>query len=669
MVQTKAVDGMSGFYVELVDADAAPYTIPVALTLRPRTASSMALGGYDQCELTVEGAPEALWSILRWLRFGVTVRNQDAQVVWDGYVHEVQVSINAIAMSLSLDTMYNAVNVLHAYTGGDGDTAAETGWNFADDSIARYGRKDLLYSGSDILPSTATEMQARILADHAYAVPSLASGGNGGTATLFCRGWWHTLDWRYYQDTSGLHEQAENDALATLGYKATGSNIGFIAQTNRITDFGDRLQAIQEGDVLVASGASNGGNNVTHTVTDAISGDAATVTGTGISFKASDEMFDSNGGLGIFNQYDGLLVSGSPSNNGYYCAGDTGANRIETTTSWGAYPLVDESAGATVTIANGPTVGVNTTLTHETPSASVTLESPTKIAQSFQLSAAWLVGEVSIYVAKYGLPADNLKLEICANNSGAPGTVLDDATVPGTDIEQAGGWISFLFADPLSLAATTTYWLVLSRTGTTGSSDFYQVGISETAGYSAGICRYYAGSWLDRPTAADMAFQIWEVTESTSMISDIISGLGTGIVDVSAVTGSGVYTKTQRSERSTARTEVEALLNQGTSNHRRMIATTLRSRHIVVKEEPVYDLNDPVLRDDGRIYFANGQAFGAGVLPVGRWVQLETLAPADIMAAVSPFFVDAASYDFEADTWTLTPKGAPDVFDMGPYQG
>ncbi len=660
---------MSGFYVELVDSDGAPYTIPAAITLKPRTASSMALGGYDQCELAVTGAPEALWSILRWLRFGVTVRNQDAQIVWDGYIHEVQVSINAISVSLSLDTMSNAVNILHAYTGGDGDTAAETGWAFHDDSIARFGRKDLLYSGSDILPSTALELQARILADNAYAVPSLASGGGGGTAALFCRGWWHTLDWRYYQDTAGVHEQAVNDALATLGFKATGSNIGFIAQANRITDFGDRLQAIQEGDVLKASGASNSGNNVAHTVTDAISGDAATVTSTGISQKASDEMVDSNGGVGVFNQYDGLLLSGTSANNGYYCAGDTGANRIETTTSFGAYPLVDESAGASVTIANGPSIGVATALTHETPSASVTLESPTKVAQSFQLSAAWLVGEVSIFVGKIGLPADNLKLEICANSSGSPGTVLDDATVPGTDIEQDGGWISFLFPDPVTLVAATTYWLVLSRTGATGSADYYQIGISEDAAYASGLCRIYTGSWADRPTAADMAFQIWRVTESTSMIMDIISGLGMGIIDVSAVTGSGVYTKTQRAERSTARMEVEALLNQGTSNHRRMIATTLRSRHIVVKEEPVYDLNDPVLRDDGRIYFANGQRFGAGVLPVGRWVQLETLAPADILAAVSPFFVDAASYDFEADTWTLTPKGAPDIFDMGPYQG
>lgn len=660
---------MSAFYVELVDSDAAPYTIPAALTLQPRTASAMAVGGADQCEIVVRGAPEALWSVLRWLRFGVTVTNQDHQIVWDGYIHEVQIGVGAINVALSLETMYNAVNVLHAYTGGDGDTAAETGWDYAEDSVARFGRKDLLYSGSDILPSAALDLRTRILNDHAYAVPSLASGGGGGSATLYCRGWWHTLDWRYYQDTAGIHEQADYGLFATLGFKATGTNFGFIAQANRICDFGDRLQDIQEGDVLKASGASNAGNNVAHTVTAAISGAASTVTGTGISFKASDEIFDSEGLLGTFNQYDGLLVTGSSSNNGYYCAGDTGANRIETTTTFGASPIADESAGASMTVASGPSIGVATALTHETPSASVTLESPTKIAQSFQLTAAWLVGEVSIYAAKFGLPADNLKLEICANSSGAPGTVLDDATVAGTDIEQAGGWVSFLFPDPVTLAATTTYWLVLSRTGTTGSADYYQVGISEDAGYSSGLLRYYTGSWADRPTAADMAFQIWEVTESTAMISDIISGLGTGIVDVSAVTGSGIYTKTQRAERQTARTLIEQLLAQGTSNHRRMLATTLRSRHIVVREEPVYDLNDPVLRDDGRIYFANGQQFGAGVLPVGRWVQLETLAPADIMAAVSPFFVDAATYDFEADTWTLTPKGAIDIFDMGPYQG
>jgi len=365
------------FSVSFVDTIPSPITPPAAIQFTALHWSAMSFGGYDQATVRASGAAAALWQFQRWLRYAVTIRSEGA-IVWDGYVHEVQINV------------------------GEGDDSA----------------------------------------------------------LLLCKGWWHTLDWRYYVDENGLLSYEKTETKTSVGWSLTAGNIGFVGVSiNRIADMSGRLNELFEGDFIAASGASNGGNNATHTILESTSIEQKGHVSTGISFDAVDDIFDSNSGLGFFEQYDIIQVSGSTSgaNDGYYVAGDVSAGHVETTSTFGAAPIGAQAAGPSVTITRGNNVQVNTGLTNEIPGASgsVTLASATKAAQSFTLTEAWLVGEVTLNVGKVGSPADYARCELCSQSGSAPGTVLGTSDVSGADVEDGGGWLSFHFTTPVSLAAST----------------------------------------------------------------------------------------------------------------------------------------------------------------------------------------------------------------------
>jgi hypothetical protein len=666
-----------GFNVSFVDGTQAPINTPSHLRFTPTRWSALALGGYNEATIRVTGARVALWELSHWLRYGVTIRSEGGAVVWDGYIHEVQISIGAINVGLSLDSMYNAVNVLYAYTGGDGERSAETGWTTDSDSIQRFGRKDLLHSDSDVLPSMATDVQTRLLADHKAAIPTVATtGGSGGedSVLLLCRGWWHTLDWRYYSDESGVLSYEKTDTPITIGWSLTASNLAFVgAPINRVADMSGRLEDLFDGDMFDTSGATNSGNNQIHTITETAGTQLATYVGTWISFVANDEILDAGGGLGFSEQYGVVQVSGSTSglNDGYCVVGDGSANRIETTSGFGMVPIVDQAAGPTVTISQGNNVKVTTALTNEIPGAAVTLTSPSKACQSFTLSAAWLVGEITLYVGRVGSPSDNAKCELCANSAGNPGTVLGTSVIPGSDVEEGGAWLSFHFDPPVSLAASTLYWIVFSRSGAAAAADYYTIAGSDDADYTDGSNGLYMdGAWVARTTGVDLGFQVWEVVETTEMIGDIVASLSGAFVATDVVTTSGTYTKRNRADRVTAREEIENLLDQGTSGNKRITANVLPGRTIVLDVEAIPNVTtDLILRDNGNLYHTGGQKLLPGVLPVRKWVRIADVPATGAYASISPFYVDQIEYDAENAAWQITPKGNDDEFDVATMQG
>lgn len=673
---------MGEFTVSFVDGSLSPFSPPAGLRFQPVRWSAMSFGGADMATVRVTGARAALWQFLHWLRYGVTIRTPAGGVVWDGYVHEVQIAVGAISVGLSLDTMYNAVNVLYAYTGGDGERSAETDWSTDSDSVTRFGRKDLLHSDSDVLPSMAADVQARLLADHQAAIPTIATNsGNAGedNVMLICRGWWHMLDWRYYVDDEGLHSYEKTETPVSIGWALTASNLGFLgAPINRVVDMSARLDDLLDGDMFKTTSASNAGNNQIHTVTETAATQAVqSYTATSISFKASDQFEDTAGGLGFTEQYECVQMSGSTSgtNDGYMCVGLASGSRVESTSSFGkGGTITTQAAGPSVTISMGNSVKVTTDLTHEVPgtASNVALAGPTKACQSFTLPDAWLVGEVTLYVGRVGSPSDNAKCELCTNDGGEPDTVLGTSTVPGEDVEEGGGWLSFHFDPPVSLSGSTLYFIQFSRSGSTSATDYYTIAGSEDADYSGGASGLYIGSaWVGRTTGVDFAFQIWQVLETTTFIGNVISNISNGILTgTDVVSASGTYTKRNRADRVTAKEEIENLLQQGTSANKRIMANIVSKSKLVLWQEPTPNaVLDLVLRDNGGLYYPGGQRLEAGLLPVAQWVRIADIPTGDDYASVSPFFVDAIEYDAENAGWQITPKGNDDEFDFATMQG
>jgi chorismate-pyruvate lyase len=70
-----------------------------------------------------------------------------------------------------------------------------------------------------------------------------------------------------------------------------------------------------------------------------------------------------------------------------------------------------------------------------------------------------------------------------------------------------------------------------------------------------------------------------------------------------------------------------------------------------------------------RLREPNGRFLARGALPIGRWVQIESLLVADWQADTTRFLVDFAEYDALNRRWTLRPPQAPDPFDLGTEQG
>ena len=167
-----------------------------------------------------------------------------------------------------------------------------------------------------------------------------------------------------------------------------------------------------------------------------------------------------------------------------------------------------------------------------------------------------------------------------------------------------------------------------------------------------------------------MAFKLWATMDSTVKIANVVSG-ATGVVSGTfAQSTSGVRTRQLRDNRSTCWEEIIQLLNTGNSAGARLLASVTPQGTLIIDAEPTYDVQTALIwTRDGRLRYSNGRYLLPGVLPVGKWVQVESLLQADWQADTTRFLVDSAEYDAENGRWMLQPKSTPNPFDLGTEQG
>lgn len=130
-------------------------------------------------------------------------------------------------------------------------------------------------------------------------------------------------------------------------------------------------------------------------------------------------------------------------------------------------------------------------------------------AQSFQCLAG-NASYVRVHVAQNMAPTDDLIAEIQTDNGGVPsGTVIASGSVSGTDITAAFAWVKIPFTASVALSASTTYWLVLRRSGSRDGSTVYFVttDAGNAPGYAnGGLYHRDNGTWVSY--GMDMVFQI-----------------------------------------------------------------------------------------------------------------------------------------------------------------
>jgi hypothetical protein len=196
--------------------------------------------------------------------------------------------------------------------------------------------------------------------------------------------------------------------------------------------------------------------------------------------------------------------------------------------------------------------------------------------------------------------------------------------------------------------------------------------VDEDLGY-AGILRLWNGSaWVARSPDADLSFKLTGEWETTRQIEEAVDADGEFMTGVDLVDDSGVWSSQYRDGDSSVLQVVRELLDGGTSNDRRLLATVTRGRGLRVYEEPERpdDAGDAevFLGSDGQVRTA-GDALVTRECPVGVWCALKDVVPPSLdmslMADPSLFFVERSEFRVGEGTLLLGARGEPSVWDLG----
>jgi len=228
-------------------------------------------GGPDRATVEVMGTERNVWQMLpAFLRAPVTIYNNNHSQLWWGYVAQIELFANDMVVGLSLDGLYNRVAVTYndLPAGGSSSTPAVTAWVQNDESVSRFGTKELLQQYGDATSAQAEAVRDGILSAFQYVLPDVRPGRSNVVGRLICRGWWQTLGWRYYENSgtaSTVISDQIGDIVTAVGDYFTGFDAvdAHAVSSNEYRDGTETAQQIIEQLLQTPSG----GAAVTATVT------------------------------------------------------------------------------------------------------------------------------------------------------------------------------------------------------------------------------------------------------------------------------------------------------------------------------------------------------------------------------------------------------------------
>jgi len=278
----------------------------------------------------------------------------------------------------------------------------------------------------------------------------------------------------------------------------------------------------------------------------------------------------------------------------------------------------------------------------------------TKYAQSFQLGTVtgWDADRIWIKAKTIGAPADNLVVDICADNALSPGLVLASGTLPGPTmgVSTSMRLYELILSARVSMLNSTWYWIVCRRSGAIDGMNYYMVDTDQSGGgaYSRGALYVWNGAaWVLHNPGADLWFRLSGDQETTAQLREMLvtnpffSGLDIEV-------DSGVWASQYRLGDHHTRTEIEELLRAGAASGRRLLARVEPNLRVRIYEEPAPGASDWGLFARGEIRDAGDQIVNPARGPVGVWARLRDGVPgsADVskLADVSRVFIERAEW-------------------------
>jgi hypothetical protein len=191
-------------------------------------------GGSDQAQIVITGSLRELQAMGERLRYGVEIRDETGAVCWCGFINSLALLYPGSTVTASLNDLYNSVAVWHTPSdpgsAGSGRVAL-TAPASDSESQTLWGVKELRQHAGFYSGVQAAALRDNLLAKHRYPRANTAlRPKEPGNAALYprglleCRGWYHSLDWKYYAQPAGTEGYiAEGVGVAPVGNTASSA--------------------------------------------------------------------------------------------------------------------------------------------------------------------------------------------------------------------------------------------------------------------------------------------------------------------------------------------------------------------------------------------------------------------------------------------------------------
>jgi len=226
-----------------------------------KTMSWAAIGGPEKATFEVDG--QDTWDLLERLRCGVKIFNDQGTQLWWGYIDSISIYDENLQISISLDEMANKVRVSYSkiITDGRSDGKAFTSWASDTESIATYGTKEKIQYYSSGTEDQALAFCNILLERFRYPIPGAKIMNKAELkAVVTCKGWWNTLDWKYYSNasSSSVATTSQISSIVTsCGQFLTGTDIITASGINTSSKREGEKTGLEEIVDLLNSGTSN----------------------------------------------------------------------------------------------------------------------------------------------------------------------------------------------------------------------------------------------------------------------------------------------------------------------------------------------------------------------------------------------------------------------------
>jgi len=614
--------------VKLQTFGAPAQQLPRDLEIVPLTWSANDRGGCFQAEFTAHGSAESLATLANWLGDRIEVYNEMGQRVWWGDLWDIEIVLDHIEVRLSLDNVYNRVKVIYPDVLPDGtEISRRTNWAQNDNSIERYGTRELLHGLSSMMGTAANTVRDSLLSKFAYPGPIVSSRRDRGfSARLVGQGTWYKASSIYFVNLKGLVEFTNENGQQTLGRSIISTAIQFGVIDTELDP--DELVA---GDEMTIGG---GGSFYPLQVDDSF-----TVTGA----VATDEDGRTNNGS--------HLIEAIPSSDKIVIAGS----------------FIPEAPGPAIQISWGYN------------------QSMGQLDQSFKTTSNWSATHVAIKCRQLRnfadpdnpvSPDDRLLVGIYADSGGSLGTLLGYENRPGASLFTELTWTEFVLNVAVPLSTGVTYHIGVRRCGPAGEAitprleDGYEIAVNELEGddegYADGVLRVHNGSsWAERSPRADMCFRVIGEIDSSEQITTALESVDSFVNEIVQLQ-TGVMIRPYRDDGRTAMDELQEMLEAGTADGKRLVVYLMPDRSAVVDIARPIEESEFTLGSDGRMRYANGSEISPGQLVYGQHVRMDTLLLLDgvgvRLESGRSLYVQASSYDAASDSLMVQSLGALDAY-------